>query len=400
MLVFRVFPNGEFVHGVDTSRARKRLSTIGSLQCKYADGDISAKCTEMEEFMRAYQISDFNKPGQQYADSQGDVYTVYGVDLLGVRVSFKSCDGKHSYGVGHLKESLWSLCRRRELVPLGSSIAPNLKKSSRRRGSLRMSSSKARNIRNAAFLMGKRGGGRRTLSFLTLTLPAVDPVELEAICRRWGEISHRFFSWLRSRLLRAGISPEWVYCTELQSSRGAAGNGYAPHLHIIFRGRLTSASAWIVSATQCRKAWGKAIFHIIGREFDNRALENIQAVKKDAGRYLSKYLGKGVPLASCPPGSPESWLETYWGGMTRELSAYIRRASLVFYGEIDNSSGLNSGRLVRSLPLLLERGMLRYYSSRFIETSAASGAGIHVGCGMLRSPSFGGGFVSIASEFM
>jgi hypothetical protein len=252
-----------------------------------------------------------------------------------------------------------------------------------------MSKSMSRNIRNAVYLLERQPGGKDVLSFLTLTLPSLSTEGLASCCQNWDSMVKRFIDWLRVTLNNGGVELQHVYCTEIQTKRLTNRGEYAPHLHIVFRGRRNRRSPWVISPKKARTEWGRCISAFVSESFQTSALENLQRIRYSAARYLSKYLSKGSNVL--PPSdtaSPVTSLKTQWGGMARTLSKGIRKATQVFRSDtIESWLALS---FADNLEKLLGLGYLRYYRRGFISlgTDDTTGMeyGLHVSGGCLRTP--------------
>lgn len=395
-IVARFYPNGEFSHGVDTSRRRKdrrhkecrlpkpdRSTVLGYLQFKEKTADI-----DLQAHGQSYLSSDEKRLWvYKGTDQEGhhlyDCINSEGADTLDIQMD---------YPIGRLVGN-------GQLTPLVHQMvesSPAPLKSRKRLTS--MTKNMARNIRNGVYLL-EQWYGKDQLSFLTLTLPNLSTDELRTISDRWDDATDQILKWLRKRLQKVNINFEYVYCTEIQTKRLHYRNEYAPHLHIIFRGRNAKKAPWAITPTQVRKAWISILGSIIGHKcFDGSACENLQRIRYSAARYLSKYMSKG---ACCLPvgttGQPEALLRTQWGGMARKISEGIRRATI-------RMSQSNQYRvfllpLLQNMEYLLASNVVRYYRQGFIVTSVCSTTGmeygIKVGAGCLQTPTYQGGVLLV-----
>lgn len=395
-IVAQFYPNGEFSHGVDTSRSRKgrrhkecRHETILQehkdryLQWKAENADI-----------------DLYAPGQSYLDREGEKLWVYtGTDKWGNHlydcINSKGADTLNiqmNYPVGRLIGS-------GALTPLVHQMVESSPAPPKSRKRLEtMTRSMARNIRNGVYLL-EQWYGKDNLSFLTLTLPALSTDELEKCCERWDYVTDQILKWLRKRLQKLNIEFQYVYCTEIQTKRLQKRGEYAPHLHIVYRGRYAKKTPWAITPAQVRKAWCGILSSIIGhRNFDGSACENLQRIKHSAARYLSKYMSKGscsLPLGEAE--QPIRRLRTQWGGMARRVSRGIKRATTRL-GELAADAQL-AVRILQHMDKLMVQGLVRYYRPGFIVTSVCPNTGIeygiNVGTGCLQTPTYEGGLLPI-----
>jgi len=392
-IVARFYPNGEFTHGVDTSRKRRDKRRHTPLQTSP-----SQECRGRYLQWVAMQISanadiDLCIPGMEFVGKTGAIFTYLCKDEQGYHYA---CEGKDYV----LEDVLVNVPPGRsvgdgDLTPLGLSNARILNKPQEsRKKCLKMTSSMARNIRNAAYIM-ETDYGKDCLSFLTLTIPSVNAESLMRICENWDKATHCFFVWLRRKLEEKNIDPSWVYCTEIQTKRLQKRHEYAPHLHILFRGRCGKKFAWSITPKQARNAWICCLKPYIDCPFDDRAVENLQRIRKSAGGYLSKYMSKGCN--SLPNGDAENTyitkLRTHWGGMSRNLSRSVKSRSTVLKGL--GATGHLAIAFIRAIPKLLARRLITFYLPGFIPLSDCpgdgGGYGIKVGYGRLSKPLDRGG---------
>lgn len=177
---------------------------------------------------------------------------------------------------------------------LGSSIVANSHRLPR--GQNGISSNARLLVRNGALLL-QRLYGNKHLSFLTLTLPTTSTADNQRITEKWSEIVRVFIQWLGRRLRSHGLDGEIVGCVEIQEERSEWQEGILGlHLHLVFRGRLPY-KAWVMKPGDIREEWAKCIKNVLpitGEGYYYGAVENLQPVRKDAGRYLGKYLSKGI----------------------------------------------------------------------------------------------------------
>jgi hypothetical protein len=153
---------------------------------------------------------------------------------------------------------------------------------------------------------------RANLSFLTLTLPELSPVDLESLKANWGDIVHRVQLRIKEKLHGMGIETAIVGCTELQLERLERTGIVYPHLHLVFRGRRDSGSAWAIKSHQFRQIWRRCCGKFLGTtEYSWESSENVQQVKKSVAGYLAKYVSKcasksGVGLLAL--WHPKDWI--------------------------------------------------------------------------------------------
>lgn len=138
--------------------------------------------------------------------------------------------------------------------------------------------------------------GKHNISFLTLTVPNVAPHLRSAIQDSWSKIVNRFVESLKRYLRRRGSKSDCVFgASEVQIKRSQKEGWNVPHLHLVFVGRRSSGSNWLITPIRCRAIWRRILFNAVGRFVaDFRAAENLQRVERSAAHYLAKYLSKQV----------------------------------------------------------------------------------------------------------
>lgn len=395
-IILQFFPNGEFTKGVDTSKARR--SRLDRLSDRLVENRAPVVAAHVCAEMNADILDEASLRGQQYISAMGSIWTYLCADMDGYHYAVENEYGEtwelkseHSplrlEGMGELRP-----------VPIGSSDGrifteppPSRKKC------LSMTKSMARNIRNAGFLL-EETYGKDNLSFLTLTLPALPEEELAKTADNWGRMVDQFLKWLRSVLEPKGIPFEYVYCTEVQTKRLEKHGQYALHLHLLFRGRINKRSAWAVTPKRVRAAWVRCIKSVCSVDFEQRALENLQRIKRSASGYLSKYLSKGSRGNSrghAEENTPK--FNGHWGGMARGLGRRIKRATVRLCDRSFNQPIASA--FINSVSQLVEHGLVAYYAEGCIPINVlqgtASGWGLRVGVGCLRQATYRGGLIPV-----
>jgi hypothetical protein len=397
-IVLQFYPNGEFSQGVDTSASRRKKKQRRHRIVQRRDADISTQTSRYAQITASIPADKIEAPGTQYKNRRGDILTVLHACDEGVTLAREvNGEGVDAYTT---KYSIYDMIDKGDLSPLVYQSVEFCDKHKNRKILDSMTRRMARNIRNAAFLLERQPGGKDVLSFLTLTLPSLSPEGIQACVANWDALSKRFFDWLRVTLTRKGIEFQYVYCTEVQTKRLQERGEYAPHLHIIFRGRNGKKKPWAITPKQARKAWRRCIDSIVDELYDDSALENLQRVRRSAGRYLSKYLSKGAKNVTF--GNEElgfTPLRTHWGGMARSLSQSIRRHII----RLDTQGNLRELVLVflRSMDELLECGLVRHWKAGFIPLGGfdpeGNQRGLHVGTGSLAIAAYSGGVSAVLS---
>ena len=404
MLTIKFFPNGEFTHGV--SPTPKKSPATANPRRKFLPDDRSlAECVrDLEHRRDGIAISKIEAIGQKYTARDGSQVEILNVELDGVTLYSTGTRGNYTYKTPY---TIGMMVSRGDLIPLDyqasqSSIGP-----ARSRKQLpQMTRNMGRNIRQACYLLDQTAR-RNTLGFLTLTLPGLSEEDLGKCCENWGTMVNHLLTWMRYELKQIEREFTYVYCTEIQQKRRDRTGSIAPHLHMGYIARGHSSESWYFSPGEIRSKWAKIISGIIGHsDFCTTALENLQPIKFSIGRYLSKYLGKGVSLPSDgEQGTNVSApaigrLHTQWGGMARALSRFIVRCTTRLQGAYNS---LAQG-ICEAMGRAFEYGYIPYYQRLFIPLSTDSYGverGLHGGVGRLPTPTYQGGvadFIEFAIE--
>lgn len=396
-IIAKFYPNGEFSQGVDTSKKRKD-------NCNHREiprPRLSLRCRDRySQWIKEYEAKgttpDKAKEGDYFLSASGNKYRLHESSRLHTTLHWQDESGAQHYT--SIPEGFMRAAFLLGLIPLVHQMVEFCDKSKSRKKLTSMTKRMGRNIRNAVYLLEKQPGGKDVISFLTLTIPSLSQEGLTAVCANWDKLVKLFMDWLRVTLKRKHIDFLYVYCTEIQSKRLQQRNEYAPHLHLVFKGRNAKKSPWAVTPKQCRKAWGRALASIVAEPFRTDALENLQRIKRSAARYLSKYLSKGLDISALPAEANYAQaLRTQWGGMARPLARAVRQASLRF-----TSDGIHRETLmafIQCLELLRRKGFIAYYRRGFIplanHDSDGDERGLHVCAGALSTPTYEGGLIPI-----
>jgi len=395
------FPNGEYLQGhIPLQKVKRGESAFGNydvcthprLLFQYAvlknSHDVNA---DFDAYLQ-------KNPG--FADMTGTEYYVRNVTRTHYVVDTRFSWGWH-FGRRFEKEEIREYFRTRIARPLGLSSVEILAAPAKRKKCLRMTKPMARNIRNGCFLMEQRHG-QRNLSFLTLTVPNLSSDGMDAVRRFWGQMVNKLFKYLRKKFTeRTGENMEYVYCTEIQTSRLQSTGVVAPHLHAVFRGRRGRHRSWVFSYLEIRQVWADIMSQYVGESFNTEALENIQQVKKSAGAYLAKYMGKGVDSADYPE------LRTHWGGMSRNLCRLVRSACTRWRSDGNGSEYIH--RFINAQDRLVKAALLKHYTRTWVDLEKGErvtdprdgreygGVGFWVGGGVLSTPTYCGGVAKVVS---
>jgi hypothetical protein len=184
-------------------------------------------------------------------------------------------------------------------------------------------------VRNAAWWL-QDFCGRRSLSFLTATLPDEAIALMEArgtFSRDWSEIIRQFEQWVKRRLRTAGLLELIVGVTEVQEKRWQQSGKVGLHLHWVFQGRTNQKSNWAIRPEQFAEAWLRIVSNVLGEKIKSKSATRVEQVKKSVENYLAKYMSKGGKvIGDIIEAGKRDCLPTSWWNVTTVLKNIIKRA--------------------------------------------------------------------------
>lgn len=396
-IVIQFYPNGEFSQGVDTSSNRHPDRVCKRMQMSPPSAGITnADILKVQAQSADIPYSVYSQKGSHFATSQNEIYILEETTDKGS--TLRKQGDISEFNTIHTHLGIGRLVHLGILKPLVHPTLESCEKRQSRKRLASMTKRMSRSLRNGAYLLQKQPGGKDVLSFLTLTLPGLSDEGLASCCANWDAMVKRFFDWLRIKCKNNGMDLQHVYCTEIQLKRLENRGEYAPHLHVVYRGRATLKHPWIITPKQARKQWARCIRAFVNEKFDTSALENLRRVKHSAAGYLGKYLSKGHQLIpETDGGNPIQQLKTQWGGMARTLSKDIRKNIQRFIGKGDGGHIAHS--ILDCMDEIISLGYVRYFRKGFIPTgidkSTGLEYGLHVGCGCLQTPTFESGLIPL-----
>jgi hypothetical protein len=129
----------------------------------------------------------------------------------------------------------------------------------------------------------------------TVTLPPEAAQELDRIpegAARFGDVIRRRFGEALRRALASHPVPvcgrlldHWWFVVEPQKSG-------RPHWHFVFRCKVRKGRSWLLGKGNLDRLIRQALRVVTGATHRVNAAGNVQALRSDPGRYLSKYLRK------------------------------------------------------------------------------------------------------------
>ena len=228
---------------------------------------------------------------------------------------------------GKEKESTWAEWLEEAVNPLGLSNVPNshspVDVSQPKRGQRGITGHGRRMLRNSVELM-QRHYGRGNLSFCTLTLPEVSFEQAWLIASDWSRIVRVFFQKLGRYMKRIGLPDTYASCTEMQSRRVKAENHPALHLHFVVVGKRSGEKSWAMTPGELRWLWASVLGPLLPQVGFWGAVENMEAIRKDASAYMAKYMSKGTGVLEGLSSEGTGWhLPTSWYSVSRRLRKYV-----------------------------------------------------------------------------
>lgn len=171
---------------------------------------------------------------------------------------------------------------------------------------------------------------RALLSFWTVTLP--DAAMAEVIERDlWPRFQQTIRHRLHLALKRRGLPPLALAVAEIHPKRSGRTLQAMPHLHVLFRGRISRRHGWAFAPSELDRIIESALKACGIIAVGLKSAGNVQSIRRSVKRYLSKYVSKAshVFQAEMAPeglGSPNGCPRQWWF-MTRELLALVLDAS-------------------------------------------------------------------------
>ena len=164
----------------------------------------------------------------------------------------------------------------------------------------------------------------------TVTLPPQAAAALDRVDRgfsRFQAVIRRRFSEALARACgrersRTPCLPHWCFVVEPQKSG-------RPHMHFVFRSRSRMGRCWLLNTGTLDRLIQNAINVVTGATVDCGAAGNVQSLRKDPGRYLSKYLTKTVGRSAADCVLSHGWslnlVPSQWWGLSTTARALLDR---------------------------------------------------------------------------
>lgn len=192
----------------------------------------------------------------------------------------------------------------------------------------------------------------------TVTLPVEVARALDGIpdgLQRFGDVLRRRFGEALRRAAaresvrrRMAVPDHWAFVIEPQK----AGR---PHWHFVFRCKARRGTGWLLGKGQLDRLIRAAFLTATGTGYPATAAGNVQALRRDPGSYLSKYLRKGHGQSGAAAVMAGGWslnlVPHQWWGCSRSAARFVA-------GHIWELPGLAVAWLSRQWPGLVAVGAL------------------------------------------
>ena len=198
--------------------------------------------------------------------------------------------------------------------PLGLSEVRSPQNQPRRHGLRGLTPEGARQIQRATAVLQDELG---KLSFWTVTLP--DETIRELVARDlWPQFQTRIRDLLVRALKHRGMTPRVVGVVELHPSRSMRERVPLPHIHLIFHGSRRKWCRWVMGTADLDRIIRDAVRYVGLPAPNVSQAGKVEAVRKNAGAYLSKYMtknGEAAWLEQVPGNLPRVWW--FWSAPLR-----------------------------------------------------------------------------------
>lgn len=164
----------------------------------------------------------------------------------------------------------------------------------------------------------------------TVTLPVEVAQELDAIpdgLQRFGDVLRRRFGEALRRAAAAEtarrgapVPDHWAFVIEPQKAGRC-------HWHFVFRCKARRGTRWLLGKGQLDRLIRNAFRTATGAAYPATAAGNVQALRRDPGSYLSKYLRKGHGQSGAAAVLGRGWslnlVPHQWWGASRSAAAFV-----------------------------------------------------------------------------
>ena len=238
---------------------------------------------------------------------------------------------------------------------LGNPSSQKLNKPSRaKRGSGGMTALGRRMVQSAAHII-ERDAPKGCVSFITITMPALDDRQHDIFCRGWSEITRRIVQEISRELQRAGLSGDYVHVTENQPDRSQREGRFCPHLHLVCQGRERYES-WALTPAKLTLITERVFEAVLGERVDCKSSSSIEKVEKSVTAYMAKYLTKEKSKSPID----EEHIPSAWWGSSKGLKGKVSDEKIVRFGGI-------AKKIFSNPKPYQDAGIITYHSYVFCE---------------------------------
>lgn len=227
--------------------------------------------------------------------------------------------------------------------PLNLAVVQNHHTSSVKYGLNGITTYGKRVVRNVGFMMEKEFG-RENLSMGTLTIPQFTDNVMRAIAHNWAYLVRAFFQEMKRVYGREGLTFRYVSVSEIQPKRWKNHKQVGLHIHFLWVPVWVDwAKQWLVSYNDIRGIWKRLLENVVRRaigssnELPPMPTPNFrdERVKKDASRYMAKYMSKGTDVTQEVAATKgEDCLPSQWWSADTTSKSLLKEAILHPQGEV------------------------------------------------------------------
>lgn len=166
----------------------------------------------------------------------------------------------------------------------------------------------------------------------TVTLPPEAAAQLDQVengAQRFGDVIRRRFAEALARAaaaeaqrVRVPVPAHWWFVIEPQKQG-------RPHWHFVFRCKSRRGRGWLLGKGRLDRLIRAAIRSTTGDDVSANAAGNVQALRSNPGRYLSKYLRKGATSSAADCILANGWslnlVPFHWWGCSTSARELLNR---------------------------------------------------------------------------
>lgn len=197
--------------------------------------------------------------------------------------------------------------------PLDLVNVPNSHKPRPPRGINGITTYGRRMLRSACYQVA-RDYPRNRPTFATLTLPPLPRDRRQLVSKRWGEVVRQTIQYISRSLVKAGLAPIVLSCSEFQPGRmrDSGGEAYL-HLHMVWI-NPTKFNTWSVDVQALTLWFTRLISRIADYPLDQLCNVDTKIAKGNIAYEMAKYLSKGSTVLSGAEKDlgTENLPSTYW----------------------------------------------------------------------------------------